>query len=369
MLFWVILLGALMIGALLGMVYLVTRFHRFEHIKRLAQEHKVLSWAVSALPVAAVLGLSVINTYASVIVLLHMMLFWALCDLGARIIGRIRRSDKQGRHYYAGIAALAVSAVYLGAGWFFAHHVYETRYELSTDKPLPDGHLRAAVIADSHLGITLDGEGFARQTERIKSAEPEVLFIVGDFVDDESCRADMVTACKSLGELDRELRYGVIYVDGNHDKGYGDYRDFTIDELYSELEANGVSVLRDETVSLDGINIVGRNDKSDDERKDIAELMADIDTEGYTIVLDHQPNDYDNEASAGADLVLSGHTHGGHIFPAGFVGTLSGINDRIYGMEVRGGTTFIVTSGISGWAIPFKTGCISEYLMIDINNS
>jgi predicted MPP superfamily phosphohydrolase len=43
-----------------------------------------------------------------------------------------------------------------------------------------------------------------------------------------------------------------------------------------------------------------------------------------------------------------------------------GFNDRVYGKEVRGDTTFIVTSGISGWAIPFKTGCISEYVIIDI---
>ena len=51
-----------------------------------------------------------------------------------------------------------------------------------------------------------------------------------------------------------------------------------------------------------------------------------------------------------------------------YVGTLTGINDRIYGHEKRGNSDFIVTSGISGWAIPFKTGAKSEIVIIDIKN-
>ena len=84
------------------------------------------------------------------------------------------------------------------------------------------------------------------------------------------------------------------------------------------------------------------------------------------IMLDHQPNDYAAEEASGVDLVLSGHTHGGHIFPAGLLGVWMGANDKTYGYERRGGTDFFVTSGISGWVIPFKTGCISEYVVIDI---
>jgi predicted MPP superfamily phosphohydrolase len=48
------------------------------------------------------------------------------------------------------------------------------------------------------------------------------------------------------------------------------------------------------------------------------------------------------------------------------VGALTGANDRSYGMEVRDKTTFIVSSGISDWSIKFKTGCFSEYVIIDV---
>ncbi|MBQ9188951.1 MAG: metallophosphoesterase, partial [Clostridia bacterium] len=85
-----------------------------------------------------------------------------------------------------------------------------------------------------------------------------------------------------------------------------------------------------------------------------------------TVMLDHQPNDYAAEAAAGMDLVLSGHTHGGHIFPAGQIGLWIGANDFLYGTTRIGQTDFVVTSGISGWAIPFKTGTFSEYVVIDL---
>ena len=91
-----------------------------------------------------------------------------------------------------------------------------------------------------------------------------------------------------------------------------------------------------------------------------------LDPTKYIIILDHQPNDYAAEAATGADLVLSGHTHGGQMLEINLVGALIGSNDRTYGMETRDRTTFIVTSGISDWAIKFKTGCRSEYVIIDV---
>ena len=54
------------------------------------------------------------------------------------------------------------------------------------------------------------------------------------------------------------------------------------------------------------------------------------------------------------------------MFPAGYVGLIMKSNDKLYGLERRGSTDFIVTSGISGWAIPFKSGTHSEYVIVDI---
>ena len=359
---WVVLFAAAGIGALLALIYLVTRFHKFGFMQKLSENRKWLSWGLSALPVAGLVIVTVINLYIGIIITLHLALIWALCDLVTFILRKRRHSWSS--RYVTGVAAIMITAVYLGAGWFFAHHVFETDYRLKTKKQLEHSPLRVAMFADSHLGVTLDGEEFAEQMKRVDEQSPDVVIIAGDFVDDDSKRSDMVLACSALGEID--TKYGVIYVDGNHDKGYGNGRDFTIDDLYTELEKNGVKILRDEVFEAGNVNFIGRKDHHDEDRLSAKQFMEQADEEKYTIIIDHQPRDYDAEAAAGADLVLSGHTHGGHIFPSGFVGLAMGFNDRVYGKEVRGDTTFIVTSGISGWAIPFKTGCISEYVIIDI---
>ena len=74
----------------------------------------------------------------------------------------------------------------------------------------------------------------------------------------------------------------------------------------------------------------------------------------------------DESVPIGVDLVLSGHTHGGWLFPMNIISSYIGPDDRVYGTEQRGDTTYIVTSGISDWALPFKTGAVSEYVVIDI---
>ena len=359
---WVVLFAAAGIGALLSLIYLVTRFHKFGFIQKLAEKHNWLSWWLSALPVAGLGVVTVINMYIGIIITLHLALIWALCDL-VTFIHRKRRRSWSSR-YVTGVVAVLITAGYLGAGWFFAHHVYETDYRLKTKKQFEQSPLRVAMFADSHLGVTLDGEEFAQQMKRVDAQSPDVIIIAGDFVDDDTKRSDMVRACEALGEM--SAKYGVIYADGNHDAGYGNGRDFTINDLYDELENNGVRILRDEVFEAEDVNIIGRKDHHDEDRLSAKQLMDQVDKEKYTIFIDHQPRDYDAESAAGADLVLSGHTHGGHIFPSGLVGLAMGFNDKIYGKEVRGDTAFIVTSGISGWAIPFKTGCISEYVIIDI---
>ncbi len=355
-----IVFGMVAVGA--G-VFVTMRIHRFSFMLRLAEKHKALSWLLSALPVASLSLFLLINVYALVIALLHLFVGFVICDFVAFII---RKAVKKDFNYNVqNIVALVITVVYLGAGWYFAHHVFETDYTVYTEKAVRD--IRIVEIADLHLGITLDGEGFAEEMKRVQTVHPDVVVIAGDFVDDDSRMADLVVACRALGEL--ETTYGVYFICGNHDDGYFAYRDFTSADLRRELTDNGVIILEDESVLLGDFYLVGRCDRSTSGRKQAADLTAELDPSKYILFVDHQPNDYDAEEKAGADLVLSGHTHGGHVFPAGLVGLMIGANDKVYGAETRGGTTFVVSSGISGWAIPFKTGCISEFVVIDVKTS
>lgn len=284
---WMMLLalaGLLSAGAA---VYLAFRVHRFSWIRRFGEKHRVLAWLVSVLAVG-VLGLfALINVFTAVVVLLHFFFGFVLCDLAAL---SLRKATKRRFGYDAqNLAAILLTVIWLGAGWFMAHHVFVTEYAVETDKAL-GGDLRIVEIADAHIGITLDGAGFARQMERVQETDPDVVVIVGDFVDDDTDRQDMAEACRALGEL--KTTYGVYYVFGNHDTGYYNYRGFSPEELRRALAANGVTILEDESVLIDDrFYIVGRRDRSRRNRLEAEALTADLDPSKYVIFLDRQPND------------------------------------------------------------------------------
>lgn len=357
-----------------AIVYLTTRFRRFGIIQKIEKNHRFLSWIISFLCVILIGGCwLVFNFWTSAVVLIHLLVFWGIADLLTIIISKLIK--KKPNYNISGILVLLFTAGYLSYGWIMAHRIVPTYYSFETQKDIGNNNFRIAMFADSHLGITLDGEKFAEQMKRIESENPDVVIVAGDFVDDDSRKADMVRACKALGEMNS--KYGVYFSFGNHDQGYFDsQRDFSEKDLREELLKNNVRILEDDYEMLnDNICIVGRQDKRMEQttgRALIGDIMNNIDTSCYSVVMNHQPNDYNAEAESGCDLVLSGHTHGGHIYPAGLIGLIMGFNDRVYGTENRkitGDTNFVVTSGISGWAIPFKTGTKSEYVIIDVKQS
>ena len=364
---WLIILALVLAASISGIVFLIKRFHSFRLIQKISERNKKLSWFLAVLPIALTILLSAIllNIWATMIILIHLFVFWLVCEIAGKLIGKCLK--KKTPADVTGCAAIFLTAIYLGIGWYLAHHVYRTYYSFTTEKDLGQDKLRIVEIADLHLGITLDGGEFAEQCEHISSEKPDAVIIAGDFVDDDSKKEDMLTACRALGSIDST--YGIYYIIGNHDKSYYNTRDFSLEEMYGEFRKYGIHILEDESILVnDSFYIIGRKDASFDERLSMDKLVEGVDTSRYMIAVDHQPNDYKNEADSGVDLVLSGHTHGGHIFPAGQIGLMIGANDRIYGTEKRKNTNFVVTSGISGWAIPFKTGTISEYVVIDISD-
>ena len=368
---WTVLIISFFVCSALGVVYLVRSFSRFSFIKKLSGNRKYISYLISGAMLAAVFAVILAFTGAvnTVICLLHLVLIRLLCGLAAFAVRRLR--GKSSGCAYADSAAIVLTVLWLSFGWYTAHNVVETDYTVNTDKSV--GELRVVMLADSHLGAIFDGDGFAKHMERIQAANPDIVLVVGDFVDEGSDKADMLTACAALGRLN--TKYGVYYVFGNHDKGrYGSTRAFTTDDLRAALAANNVTVLEDESVLIDNrFRLIGRQDASEENgsggtRASMRELTEGLDDSVFTIVMDHQPCDYAAQADSGVDLVVSGHTHGGQLIPLTTLMKLTGIggNDRLYGTETRKSTNFIVTSGIADWEILFKTGCISEFTVIDI---
>ncbi len=346
-----------------GAIYMCFAIGRFGLLRQISGGG--LRFLASLLILAVCFGvICLLSSFVNaIVVLIHFTIFFLLSDL---VFFFIRRgSGAAFTANPAGWTAIAVSVAYLLIAFFLCHHVWQTDYELTSDKLSEP--VRIAMFADSHIGTTFDGEGFAEHIETIKAQAPDIVLIAGDFVDDDSKREDMVRACEALGGIN--AGYGVWYVYGNHDKSYYRGRDFSSEDLERELEKNKVHVMKDDIEYIGDLCIAGRKDASDNRRKTADELLEGVDPSKYIIMLDHQPGDYDNEARSKADLVVSGHTHGGQLIPITLVGEWIGMNDRTYGHEKRNSTDFIVTSGISDWAMDFKTGTKSEYVIIDVKSS
>lgn len=375
---WAVIIIAMFAAAGVSLIYLAGRFARFGWLRRITGKHKVWRYLLGLLLSAALLelGAYVFGIITAMVAVFHVAAIWLLCDLCFFL--RSRRKKKKpaaGKEitaasphpYYAGIAALMLSILYLSLGWYQAHHVWQKNYTVKTEKNI--GNFRLAYMADAHVGTTFSGKKFGEHMKKLQKSNPDAVFVVGDFVDDRTSRENMEEACRALGEL--ETNYGVYFVMGNHDRGYNRAeRGYGGFELIEELEKNHVTVLQDETVLLDDrIYVTGRRDASSQKRALPDILMENHDPDKYTIILDHQPHEYDELEDAGADLVLSGHTHAGQLFPINYVGEWTKTNDKTYGLEKRGNTNFIVTSGISAWEILFKTGCRSEYVVVDIEGA
>ncbi len=342
--------------SILIMYYNVNNIRKISFIENL----KINKYLKILIIILILLSLLIFYNFVNfIVIMIHLGIFLLLSKLIIFIIEKVRKKEFKYKNNNIIILGLLVTIIYLGIGTYLCFHIFETKYTIYNDK---DVNLRIIEIADSHIGTTFDGDGFYKEMEKLSKIDADLFVIVGDFVDDDTSKRDMIRGCEALSLL--KPKYGVYYVFGNHDRGYFNNREYTGDDLVNELKKNNVKVLVDEVIEHDNFYIIGREDKSRN-RKTIDELVDGLSNK-YKIVLNHQPTDYDNEKDK-VDLVLSGHTHGGQLIPLGPIGRLSG-NDSEYGLKKINNTYFIVTSGISDWSIHFKTGTKSEYVIIDIKN-
>ncbi|MBR6159800.1 MAG: metallophosphoesterase [Lachnospiraceae bacterium] len=364
---WLMIFAVSLALGVAGALYLAGKVEKtglFSNVKSTALT-KVL--AVAVVLVFVVVLCLIFDVTNTIIIIMHLAVFLLVGDLVRHIAASY--ASRPLRAWIFDAVAVGLCAVYLIIGWVQMHGLWETDYALFTKKDA--GTIRIAHIADSHVGTGFSGKGFGERLNQIQQTQPDILVITGDFVDDATLRQDMEDACAALGEF--KTKYGIYFCFGNHDRGYysNERRGYSGDDLIAELEKNGVRVLEDESVLIDDrFYVTGRKDAGygGSDRLSAQDLVSGLDTDKYIIMLDHQPTDYEAEEAAGIDLVLSGHTHGGQVFPLEYIQPLVSQNDNVRGYERHGNTDFIVTDGISDWAIMFKTGCRSEYNVINVSS-
>ncbi len=261
--------------------------------------------------------------------------------------------------------ALALLAALLLAGNAWANaRVWNARVEIRDEKiPAAFDGFVLCQVSDVHNEAR--GEGNAALLRALREAAPDLICITGDFLD--SRRTDLDFALELAGQL-AEIA-PAVYVTGNHEARLKD-----LSALEAGLAARGVQVLRDgwtplarggEEIALLGLDDPGfaagedwtLSEGLDQTQARLSALLAQA-GDRFSLVLSHRPELLPAYAEAGADLVLSGHAHGGQVRLPGIGGLFApgqGILPRLTsGVYARGETRLVVSRGLGNSAFPLR---------------
>lgn len=218
--------------------------------------------------------------------------------------------------------------------------------------------VKVVAVSDIHLGYGTDKKDIKRYVDMINAQKPDLILIGGDLIDNSVVPLNEEHMEEELAQLQAPL--GIYMVPGNHEY-ISD-----IKKSIQFIKNTPIQLLRDSIVTLsNGIQLIGRDDRSNHNRRSLQELVQNIDPTKPVILLDHQPYNLGETEKAGVDLQFSGHTHRGQIWP------ISLITDRIfeqsYGYRQWGNSHIYVSTGLSLWGPPFRIGTNSEMVVFNIS--
>ncbi|GGW84281.1 membrane protein [Streptomyces malachitofuscus] len=216
---------------------------------------------------------------------------------------------------------------------------------------------RIAVVSDVHLGPVL-GRGFAQKVvDTINSTQPDLIAVVGDLVDGSV--KDLGPAAAPLAQL--KARHGSFFVTGNHEYFSG------AEQWVQEVRRLGLNPLENARTELPHFDLAGVNDVAGEDEgqgPDFARALGDRDRERACVLLAHQPVQIHDAVDHGVDLQLSGHTHGGQLWPGNLIAR--GANPTLAGLERYGDTQLYVSRGAGAWGPPTRVGAPSDVTVIEL---
>ena len=221
---------------------------------------------------------------------------------------------------------------------------------------------RIAVVSDIHLGPLVERSHIERIVEIINGAEPDLVAIVGDLVD--GTVEELGPAAAPFQDL--AAPEGTFFVTGNHEYFVEDTTAWL-----NELERLGVQSLRNENTAIRrggaAFDLVGVNDLAGEERDDPPDFdraLAGVDDSRPTILLAHQPVMVSEAAARGVDLQLSGHTHGGQMWPFHYVVEM--VQPSLAGLSTVDDTQLYVTRGAGFWGPPVRIGAPPDITVLTL---
>jgi len=271
---------------------------------------------------------------------------------------------------YAVCAAVASGTLLISAaGWINTTIPVTREVELNLPArpgaPLQGRTLTVAVLSDIHLGRVVSAAYFSKLIDAIAPRNPDLVLFAGDILDDYA-GLDESAMTQALQRLHPPL--GIWGILGNHEYISGD-----ASQSMEILQRCGIRMLRDQWAAPGNeLLLVGRDDYakqrfSGQPRASLPEIMATIPENLRAlpvILLDHEPLHLEQAEAAGVALQLSGHTHGGQLFPLNYI--VAAIYENPHGLSQRGATRYWVSSGAGTWGPRVRTAGRPEIVLLKI---
>lgn len=216
---------------------------------------------------------------------------------------------------------------------------------------------RIAVVSDVHLGPILGRAHTQRIVDTVNRTQPDLIAVVGDLVDGNV--HDLGPAAEPLRAL--RSRHGAFFVTGNHEYFSG------ARQWVDHVRELGLVPLENARRELPHFDLAGVNDvqgEKEGEGPDFQAALGDRDRSRTSVLLAHQPVVIDDAVRHGVDLQLSGHTHGGQLWPGNYLAELA--NPTVAGLERYGDTQLYVSRGAGAWGPPVRVGAPSDITVVEL---
>ncbi len=221
----------------------------------------------------------------------------------------------------------------------------------SLNSELIDKSFKFVFISDVHIGSN-HPSSLKKIISEIIELDPSFLIIGGDLIDSSSFKIEDLKEFKKLNKP-------IYFVTGNHE-----YYIKNSKKHLDDLDSVGIQTLNNESLKINGINLIGLSDNISDKSK-ISNFEKLFQKDLFNLLIVHKPSIWE-KVSPKANLMLSGHTHNGQIFPFNFIVKLK--FPQIYGLYQRMNNYLYVSSGSATWGPKIRLGSNNEIVQIKLKN-